>query len=122
MVDNRNKLPVAVEVTSGGEASKRTGGAVTSLAGIGSGSLSLGTATRFRILANLRSSGPDTLALIGYSSPATVANAEYILFDKMEVRESVPPGATLYFALVDATTLTPVTGGANDYLVLTKYE
>ena len=122
MSDNRNKLPIAVETVSGGEASRRTGAVITSLAGISSGSISVGSATRFRLQANLRSSGPDTLVLVSYSSPVTLANTEYALADRSEVKESVPPDLTLHFALIDATTLVPASGGPNDYLILTRYE
>ena len=122
MTENRNRLPVAVDVVSGGDASGRTGSVVLLLNGIGSGSFDLGTATRFRLLANLRASLDSTIALIGYTSPVTLANTEYVLRDYEDVRDSVPPGTTIYFRLVDAMTMELVNGNVCDYLVLTKYQ
>lgn len=123
MTENRNKLPVAVNVVAGGgDGGRRTGGQVTSLADISSGSFALGTATKFRIQANLRSNPDGAVIIVGYTNPATLANAEYVLMDLEEIRDSVPAGATLYFTLLDSVLLEPITGGADDYLTLTKYE
>jgi hypothetical protein len=123
MTENRNKLPVAVNVVAGGgDGGRRTTGAVASLSDVSSGSFALGTATRFRIQANLRSNSDGAMIIVGYTNPATLANAEYILTDLEEIRDNVPAGATLYFTLLDSVLLEPMTGGAADYLTLTKYE
>ena len=123
MTETRNKLPVAVNVVAGGgDGGRRTGGQVTSLSDISSGSFALGTAKGFRVQANLRSNPDGTMIIVGYTNSATLANAEYVLTDMDEIRDSVPAGTTLYFTLLDSVLLEPMTGGAADYLTLTKYE
>lgn len=123
MTETRNKLPVAVNVVAGGgNAARRTGGFATSLSEISAGSLALGTATGFRLQANLRSSADGTMIIVGYTNPTTLANAEYVLADQVEIRDSVPADTTLYFTLIDNVLLEPIAGSADDYLILTKYE
>jgi len=122
MTDSRNKLPVAVNVVAGGAVSKRAGGSVAALSGVTGGSFALGTATGFRLQPNFRSSGANMAVVVGYTSPVSFANAEYVLGDKAELRDSVPAGLTLYFALFDPVTLESAEGGACDYLALTRYE
>lgn len=123
MTVNRNKLPVAVNIVAGGgESGRRTGGVVTSLSEINGGSLALGTARQFRLQANLRTSSDAVLVIVGYTNPATLQNAEYVLEDLSEARDSVPSNTTLYFSLIDPFMLEPVSGGADDYMILTTYD
>ena len=122
MSDNRNKLPVAVEIVSGGgSASQRVGGSVTSIEDTSGGSISLGTAKQFRVVPNLRS-WTGKLFVLSYSNPASIANAEYIVTSNIEIKDTVPPNTTLYWGLLDASTLGSTIGGSGDYLIVTRYE
>ena len=120
MTSTRNKLPVAVDAVSGGNASPRIDSTISSL-DTSSGSIVLGSARRFRVFPSVRS-WTNRLFLLGYTSPLSVANAEYVVASSTEIRDTVPPGTTLYWMLVDATTFLPTLGGANDYLVAARYE
>jgi len=122
MTETRNSLPLAVEHVSGGEAARRSGGSVVSLSGISSGSINLGSATRFRLQNNMISAIGAVYVLAGYTNPCTIANAEYLLRFGEEVRDSVPPGTVLYFQVIDASTFQATPGDASDYLAVTRYE
>ncbi|HOP78975.1 MAG TPA: hypothetical protein PLZ21_00240 [Armatimonadota bacterium] len=121
MASYKNKLPVAVDVVFGGEASPRTSGMVVSMEDKSTGSINLGSARRFRLLANLRS-WTNKMVLIGYSASVTPASAEYVLTSLGEIRETVPPNTTIYWALYDTSTFLPIIAGATDYLAVTCYE
>jgi hypothetical protein len=121
-MDNlRNTLPVAVEQVGGGEARVRTGGLVIPLDGQVSGSFSTGTATKFRMFANLRTN-PDLMVLISYSVPAALANAEYGIEDRTVVVESICESSTVYWRLINPGSATDQAGATDDYLCVTFYE
>ena len=122
MLDHTNKLPFAVDVISGGTASPRIGGSVISIEDIASGSIALGEARRFRVYPNLRS-WSGKLFLLGFTNPVNLSNAEYVISSSAaEIRDSIPAGTTLYWALISSTAYTPVLGGANDFIAVTRYE
>jgi hypothetical protein len=121
MTNTRNKLPVAVDAVSGGDASPRVGGSVIAISELASGSIALGTARRFRVFPNCRS-WSNRIFVLGYTTPMNLGSAEYAVTSSVEIRDTVPANTTLYWAVLDATSLQPVTGGLNDYLAVTRYE
>jgi hypothetical protein len=116
----QNELPIAVHHASGGDARVRVAGSTISLHNVSSGSFVMTNASRFRIVANLRTM-PSIFILVGYTNPVTLANASAVMTDLNTFIDDVPEGATVYFTLLDMMTLSPTPGEANDYLHVSLY-
>jgi hypothetical protein len=115
----QNGLPVSIHHASGGDARVRSGGTNIQLTSISSGSFQV-NGTRYKLFANMRMTS-EIITLVGYTSPVTVANASAMLLDMQAYQDDVPEGTTVYFTLVNPSTLSPSNGSSGDYIYTSIY-
>lgn len=120
MTNLKNELPVSVHVASGGDARVRTGGQTISLDGESSASFQVTGGTRFKMVADLKSSA-GMLLYLGYTDPISLQNSSASCADAASLTDDVPEDTTVYLLLVDPMTMLPVDGGAQDWVRVSIY-